>query len=329
MKGLVLLDAWLLLGAAAQCALILKARRFQYKDWFLPLFILLGMSLAWFLFIALCSDWKSSADAFPVGFCLGVVGAAVCVAEAAPPQLNPTALLSLTITFWAAYAGGAFSRAWLIPGAVMTVGTFLFAAGIFRRLIPARFLLQGWALAAAAALAADNIPARVASAVWDYRKEELAPGLPPAEILLTGAQFFLFALLLGGLIMIFDPETWRAWYPTGRGDDERPGWIAAIVLVAQGAVLFWARRAGGAAQSQLLALATFAAVAHGAMTGADAAGVTPHPMADQYDRLVLTPGEEAFVDGARAAAVGFVKRRKVALALAFAAYAVLLYFGRS
>lgn len=254
--------------------------------------------------------------------------AGVFVAEAAPPLLNPAALLSLTVTFWAAYASGAFARAWLAPGALMTAGTVLFALGKFRKSVPARFLLQFWGLAAATALAADNIPARVASTVWDYRKEELASSLPPGEVLMTGAQFFIFALMFGGLAMMFDPETRRAWSPRGRDGDERPRWPAMVALTAQGAVLYWARRAGGAVQSQLLALSTFAALAHGAMTGGDAVGLEPRVPPPSKDHLVLTTGEKAFVSWARSAAADFVRRRKVELALGAAAIAVLLYYGR-
>jgi hypothetical protein len=323
---LVRFDAILLAGAALQCALVLASRRFRPQDWFLPLFVLVGGSLAFFGFLRICSpDISEIADSFIVGFAMSIVVSSLFVAEAAPPRLSPTALLSLTITFWAAYWVGNMSHAWLVPALAMTLVTVLFAAGFWSAFTPARLLLQAWSLMLAAALSADGVPARVAAMLKDWRHEELAPTLPTVEVLMAGAQFFLLAQMACGLILLYDEKTWSAWAPSGR--DERPRPAAVVALLVQGSVFLWMRHAGENSGG-LLALATFGALAHGAMSGDDAASAAPRPVIDPQSGLTLTPQERRVVDDVLADARDFAFRNRVVLGMSAAAFAALLLYSR-
>jgi hypothetical protein len=272
---LVRFDALLLTGAALQCSLVLASRRFRPRNWFLPLLILIGGSAGFLGFLRLVSpDISTIADAAIVGFGMALIATGLLVAESAPPRLTPAALLSLTITFWAAYKMGGMSSGWLIPALAMTAVTVLFAAGVWSRSMPMRLFLQAWSLILAAGLSADGVPARVAAMLKHYNKEEIAPSLASIEVVIAGAQFFLLAQMAMGLVLLFDNKTWIAWTPTGR--DERPRPAAVVALLLQGSVFIWMRRAGDD-PGGLIALATFAALAHGAMSGADAAGAAPRP----------------------------------------------------
>lgn len=316
--ALVRVDAWLLLGAVVQCALVLKARRFRPHDWIMPLFLLIGMSAGWFGFIILCSNVPSASEIFIIGFFFALTGSGLYVADCAPLRLSAATLLSLTITFWAVYLTGGLSRAWLYPALPMSAAAIWFAW--YPRMTPlqGRMVLQAWSLTAAAAIAAEGVPSRVADFLKDYRMAELAHTMAPGEVLLTGAQLFLFAQLAAGVVLLSDAATWRAWSPSER--DESPRWPVLIVLLGQGAVLVWARREGGEVQSRLIAVAVLAALAHGAMTGADA-GLEPRPMVDPKLELQLAPEDELFLENAARSALGFLARRKVPLALALAAAA--------
>jgi hypothetical protein len=337
MTPLMMVDAWLLLGAAAQCVLVLKARRFRSIDWLLPLFLLIGGSAGYFCFIVICSGPAGpsggfqigpAADTFVVGYGMALAGAATFVAAYAPLRLNATALLSLTLTFWAAYHAGGLSHDWFYPGLAMSAGALLFAAGRWRTSVPARMALQAWSLAAAAVVAADGVPARVAAVLKDYKKEETAHTLSPLEVLVTGAQFFLCAQMAVGLIlMVMDDETRAAWYPSSDAADDRPSWPAFAALAVQGAAFAWLRRSSGDVQGEGMALAVFAALAHGAMTGEDAKSAAPDIPKDQELELRLSPGESEFVAGAAAGVRGFVVRQKAVLALVLA-LTVALAFAR-
>ncbi|MFI5346664.1 MAG: hypothetical protein ACHQ51_09855 [Elusimicrobiota bacterium] len=265
--AMVRVDAWLLLGAVVQCVLVLRARRFQLPDWFLPLLILIGGSAFWFGFIIICSTVPDAANSFIIGFFMAMIVSGAYISGTAPPRLKAAALLSFTVTFWAIYMNGGLSRSWLYPAVVMTAASLWFAS--FPRATPliARMALQTWCLSVATAAAADGVPSNVSKVLQDYRVEELAHTLPPIEVLITGAQFFLFSLLGAGVVMLVIPETWEAWYPSRR--DERPRLAALAAVMVQGAVLIWARGHGAEVQGQLVSLSVLAALAHGAMSGGE------------------------------------------------------------
>jgi hypothetical protein len=321
---LIRFDALILTGAAVQCALVLASRRFRPRDWFLPLFILIGGSAGFLGFLRLISpDISTIADAAIVGFGMALTASSLCVAESAPPRLSPAALLSLTITFWAAYQAGGMSSGWLIPALAMTVFTVLFAAGLWSSSMPMRMFLQSWSLLLAAGLSADGVPARVAAMLKHYNKEEIAPSLATVEVLIAGAQFFLLAQMATGLILVFDRKTWSAWEPSGR--DERPRPAAVVGLLVQAALFVWLRRAGDD-PGGLVALATFAALAHGAMSGADAAGAAPRPAIDLENELELSPQEQRMLRAMFADARGFLVRNRLVLGLTAAAFAALAHY---
>jgi hypothetical protein len=320
---LIRIDELLLAGATVQCALVLASRRFRPKDWILPLFILVGGSAGSFGFLRLASpDLSAIADGAIIFYAMALMGCGLFVADYAPSSLNPTALLSLTITFWAVLLMGNLSRLWLLLLLPMTVVAVLFAVGYWSRSMGGRLLLQAWSLILAVILSADGVPARVATVLRSYRKEELAPSLTAFEIVVAGAQFFLLAQMAAGLAVLIDVDTWSAWDTPGR--DERPRAAAVVGLVLQGAVFFWLRRSAGELQGDLLALATFAALAHGGMTGGDASNAIASPP-DPVE-LVLSPEEQNIFADAR----DFLVRHRIALSLAAAAaVAALVFFTRS
>jgi hypothetical protein len=275
MPPLILVDVWLLLGAVIQLCLVLRARNFLPRDWLVPLLALLGGSIGWFFFIRICSqDFGPAADAFIIGYGMALSFGAIYVSAFAPMRLNSATLLSLTISFWAVYWSGGVEHKWLYPAIAMTAAALAFAAGRGRGSLPFRAALQIWSLTAAALVAYDGIPSRVATVLKDYRKEETAHTLGPLEVLVTGAQFFLFAQMGTALILLMYDETWTGWLPA-KGFDESLGWPALAALVVQGAAFILLRKSGGDSQSQFMSLALFAALAHGAMTGPDAKSSPP------------------------------------------------------
>lgn len=281
MTPLIIVDAWLLLGALVQLALVLRARNFLARDWIVPLLALLGGTVGWFFFIALCSGnqgFGPAADCFVIGFSMALGFSAIYVSAFAPLRLNPATLISLTLSFWAVYWTGGVDHKWFYPGLAMTASAIAFAAGPVRGLLPFRAALQIWTLAAAALVAYDGIPSRVAEVLKDYRRAETAGTLGPIEVLVTGAQYFLFTQMGVGLILLMFPETWSGWLPK-QGEDESLRWPAVAALVVQAAAFILLRKSGGQVQSDVMALAVFAALAHGAMTGPDAH--SGHPRVDK------------------------------------------------
>jgi hypothetical protein len=274
----MLVDAGLLLGAVIQLLAVLRARNFYLRDWLLPLIALLGGTFGWFFFIRLVSGTQGfgpAADGFIIGFGGSVCLGAIYVSAFAPMRLNPTTLISLTISFWAVYWSGAVIRAWAIPAAAMTFAALVFAAGGGRRVVLLRAALQVWCLSAAALVAWNSIPSSVGKVIGDYRAEELAHTLNAVEVLVTGAQAFLFAQMGSALILLLFEETWSGWLPKS-GEDDTIRWPAMAALVVQAGAFILLRRSGDAAQSHAAALAVFAALAHGAMTGPDAESSHPH-----------------------------------------------------
>ncbi|HXT01434.1 MAG TPA: hypothetical protein VN915_12210 [Elusimicrobiota bacterium] len=282
MPDLVLVDAWLLLGAVVQLALVLRARNFYPRDWILPLLGLLGGSLGWFGFLYLCSNAFGpvgpgvgpAANGFVVGFGMALAGSAIYVSAFAPMRLNPATLLSLTISFWAVYWTGGVPSRWLWAAVPMSAAALVFIAGGGRGFLTFRAVLQIWSLAAAALVAWDAIPAGVGSVLGDYRVEELAHTLGPVEVLVTGAQTFLFAQMAVGLVLLVNSETWTGWLPEKAEHDDL-SWPVIAALIVQAGAFVWLRKSGAGVQSQFMAVAIFAALAHGAMTGPDAKGARP------------------------------------------------------
>jgi hypothetical protein len=277
MSDLVRVDLWLLLGAFVQLALVLRARNFYAKDWIAPVLGLVGGSLGWFGFIYLCSNafgavgqgTGPAAEVFAIGFGGGLIGAALYVSAFAPMRLNSPTLLSLTLSFWAVYASGGAERKWLWVAVPMSVAAAVFVAGGGRRAVAFRAALQVWSLAAAALVAWDAIPHSVGQVFSDWRIAELAGGLSLVEVLVAGAQGFLFAQMAVGLVMLVNADTWTAWLPENAEHDDLR-WPAIAALIVQAAAFVWLRKSGGDAHGQFMAVALFAALAHGAMTGPDA-----------------------------------------------------------
>ncbi len=329
-------DECLLAGATVQCALVLKGRRFQLHDWIVPLFVLVAGSLGWFGFITLCSTPNDAAGVFVIGFALALTGASVFVSEAAPLRVNATTLLSLTLTFWAASRVDGSRPGWFFAAVVMSALAAAYALGPWKAPALVRFALYAWALVAAASLAAAAIPAQVTAVIGDYRHDELAPLLNGFEVLVAGAQLFLLCQLSVGLLLMAVPaQTETDWlssrlitsYAAGAG----PRWTAILAILAQAAALAWAGRAGGQLKGDVLALSVLAALAHGAMTGDDAAGAAP--VVDPAIELELSPEENEFFRNARDSAAGFFLRWRwviistVAAALIYGVYTPVLRGG--
>lgn len=322
-------DAWMLLGAVLQCALVLRARRFEAHDWILPLFLLIGGSAFWFGFIVLASNVPESAKMFFIGFGFALTASGVYISGTAPQRLKPAALLSLTMTFWAVYLSGALPRTWLIPGVLMSLASLWFAAYPQGTPLGARFALQAWALSAACAAAVAGIPTHASSVIQDYRIEELAHTLTAAEMLVLGAQGFLFFLLGTGIILLADPETWDAWYPSRRDRGLSLGGTAALAV--QGGALLWAGRRGGEIQSQLLALSVLGALAHGAMSGGDDEDDEPPLNVDNSDfDTHLDPRDKELLRRVLRAALDYLFRRWLyLLTIAVAAAGAFLLIRRN
>ena len=298
MSSILALDAWLLFGAVAQCALILRARRFDGVDWVAPLALLILMPTAWFVFIWICSTTGDAADLFFIGLAFGVTAAAFCVITAAPPRLNATALLSLNVTFWASYHMRGSRPEWFRAAILMSSLSVLFAVGPWKAPVPARVALYAWSLVAAATILAYGASTKVSYALFDYH-HIFPAGLSLAEAVITGAQCLLFMQFLIGLILFLPISTaGSGWKYADRmidsyDADARLGWPALAVLLAQTAALAWAQRAGGEIQSEFLSLAPVAALAHGAMSGEDAGGATPPPEPGLV--ISLTPDERYYL----------------------------------
>ena len=280
MTSILAVDVWVTIGALVQCALILRARGFDYRDRVVPLAALLLIPAFWFGFITICSTTADAAEAYLIGLIFGLTISGVWVISEAPPRLTATSLLSLTVTFWAAvHLPNGWRPDWFYPAVFMSAVGIVFAVGGWTPPVLVRAALYAWSLAAASAIIASGVSTKVAYALTDYH-HTVPAGLNVAEALLTGAQYFLFMQLLTGLILFLPiskddsglkyADRLVASYDAGA----RLRWTGVAVLLGQAAALYWASRAGGEVQSEFVSLATVAALAHGAMTGEDA-GVSP------------------------------------------------------
>jgi hypothetical protein len=276
--SLLAVDVWVTIGALVQCALILRARGFDYRDRVVPLAALLLIPAAWFGFITLCGSTADAAESYLIGLAFGLTISGACVISEAPPRLTATSLLSLTVTFWAVYRPQ-YRPDWFYAAVFMSLVAALVAVAGWNPPGLVRAAIYAWSLAAAAAIIAGGVSTKVAYALTDYH-HTVPAGLNIAETLLTGAQYFLFMQLLTGLILFLPisekehglkyADRLVAGYDAGA----RLRWTGVAVLLGQAAALYWARRAGGEIQSEFVSLATVAALAHGAMTGEDA-GAAP------------------------------------------------------
>ena len=205
MTSILALDVWLTIGALVQCALILRARGFDYRDRVVPLAALLLIPACWFGFITLCGSTADAAECYLIGLAFGLTISGVWVISEAPPRLTATSLLSLTVTFWAAYRPQ-YRPDWFYAAAFMSFVAALVAVGGWNPPAPLRGALYAWSLAAAAAIIASGVSTKVAHALLDYQ-HAMPAGLNVAEALLTGAQYFLFMQLLTGLILFLPSAT--------------------------------------------------------------------------------------------------------------------------
>ncbi|MFI5361528.1 MAG: hypothetical protein ACHQ49_06120 [Elusimicrobiota bacterium] len=313
MNTVLALDFWVLFGAVAQCAMVLYSRRFRAHDWILPLILLVGGPAAFFGYITICSNSLEAAKIILIGFLFGLGGAALFVAEAAPARLNATALLSLTVTFWIVCAPLGSLPGWLWGAVPMSLIVAAYCAGPWKPPVPARLALYAWALAAAIVVAAAALPARTEGLLMEPERSAAA-GFAPFEAVVVGAQFFLIFQLGVGLYLMLGLEKrmgdWNyADIVVARYDvDSRLSWSGFAALLGQAAALAWARRRGGEMNSQLVGLAAVAALAHAAMTGADAKGAEARPVGTPLPEP--DPEDKALLAAAWTSALGFLNRQR-------------------
>jgi hypothetical protein len=326
MKSALELDVWLLTGAVVQCVLILRSRRFKPHDWIVPLGILLAAPAAIFVYFTTFSTVQDAAKAFILGLGIGLTGAAAYVMEAAPARLNTTALLSLTVTFWAACDAGRPRPDWFLAAVMMSAAVALFALAPWRPPKAVRLALYVWSFAAAAAVVANGIPARAAHAVINASTAFPSP-VTPLEAALTGAQYLLFMQLAVGMALILPvgvDKKGRSYADrliASYDADSRLSWAGLAVILGQAAALVWARREGGEIQSRMTGLAVFTALAHGAMNGGDAAYAAPE--LDPQMKLRVSAEDRRVLGLARDSALAFLARRRWFIGLSLAATAIL------
>lgn len=292
MTSALAVDFLVLLGAAAQCTLVLRARRFAAADRNTALGLLCGLPVAFLGFMGVIRRADSTVGLGFIGLGLGGIGAGYYMMMKAPARVTAAGLVSLTATFWVAFYPGAPFPGWFIPAASMSVYSVIYAFGPWEQPPVARLLLYLWFLLAAAAIAASGLSSEAVYALILRAGDSVNP-LSIGEAALTGAQgFLLVQFVIGLFLMLADDEQRRREKFANRvvasfDPGGRLGWRAAVMILAQAAVLAYARREGAAAQSELLSLAALAALAHGAMTGDDADGAEPRPEPAPVERKFL------------------------------------------
>lgn len=252
-------NGWLTAGIAAQCLLVLASRRLPAREWK----VTAGL-IAASLSVAFCGA--------PVLVPLVAAGATgFYLMGRAPARVGTAAVMSLTLTFWAERQGA--YTAW--TAAALFLSVLAFGFGVSRRSPPraARLLLHLWYLSASAALLYGGLPDgffEAALGEWSSASR--------VSILLTGAQFLLFAHALSGVLLLlpwYGPRGWKdAWARSSayadslvRGFDGAPlksRWTL-VLIAAQAVLLYGARRADPAQGGELARLLTLVALAHGAM----------------------------------------------------------------
>jgi hypothetical protein len=260
-------------GALVQCMLILKARRFPPSDWAYVLLLMLVPPTGWFFFIRICSTWNDAFDALIVGLMIGMALAGWFLLEQAPARMTSTAVVSLTVTFWAALWPHRFYAVWVCPALAMSAAVLALTFGPWTPPRPARLLLYAWSMFAAAAIAAESvhwskimIDENLLSQYSEFR-------LAPIEAALMGAQFFVFMELSMGLMFLLQ----------GRRDDDyaeslvssydaasRPSLIGIALVLLQTVVLVVLRRSGASLENAGISASMLVALSHGALTGEDA-----------------------------------------------------------
>src|ERR1700692_3617571 len=108
--------ACLIVGALAQCTLVLRARGFPPSSWAVSLGALVLCPLAAYGFFRLMTGHEEAAGFALMGFILGAITAGLALMDA-PPRVSSLGLLSLTVTFWAACWPGGSRPGWFFPAA--------------------------------------------------------------------------------------------------------------------------------------------------------------------------------------------------------------------
>lgn len=279
MTSVLAVDVWVLIGAFVQCALVLRARRFPADGWVPALGLLCVLPLMFLAFMGFAPRKESGVGLGFIGLGLGLLCAGFYVMIRAPARVTSAGLVSLSATFWLALQPPAFAGWWLLVPAAMSVLSVVYAFGPWRASDGARLLLYLWFLSAAAAVALSGLSGDALYALI-LRGGDSVNAVPLGEAALTGAQAFLLVQFLMGLFLLLGDDTkdrrekFAARVLDGCVSEERLGWRAAVAILTQAAILFYARRAGATAQNDLIGLAALGALAHGAMTGDVAAART-------------------------------------------------------
>lgn len=267
-------------GAIVQCGVILAVRRFSPIECAVVFLCLLVPPAGWFLFIRICSTWSDAADNLFLGLLVGMLAAGWCLMDQAPVSMTATAIVSLTVTFWAAMWPFNLYSVWIYPALAMSLVVFTLTFGPWTPPRRARLLLYTWSMVAAAAIAAASVHwwAILIDANWLEQHPELR--LAPAAAVLMGAQFFVFAELVAGmafLLPFYDFRRVDADYAdrliSSYEADSRPSALGITLILLQTAVLLALRRWGASMETAGLSAAMLAAISHGTLSGEDAGAV--------------------------------------------------------
>jgi hypothetical protein len=281
MMSPMMVNVWITLGAAFQCLLIMWARRLPLDHWKAVLVTALGVP-AFMVFWVTFTGGRGSgfAGLVPV---YGVLGAALALLILAPPRVSAAAVLSISVTFWAAYWPEApRTPLWLFFAGPLTFVALVYASSSF---VPGRFarlVLYVWYIVAAAALARVGLARRDLGIAFS----DAAVRSDPLHLAMMGAQVLLFMSAAISLILLLpitaDVPRKKAARATripfgelpfgelliaGFDAANKPGWRGLVVIAAQALALGALRRSEPSMQSEAIRMAAFAAMAHGAMSG--------------------------------------------------------------
>jgi hypothetical protein len=268
-------DALVLLGAALQLGLVLRARRFAAGDAARALGLFAAVPSVLF---ALLLAGPRSPDSVGLGFVgvgVGLLCAGWFVTRHAPARVTSAGLVSLSVSFWIALAPEIPFGVWWLLAAAATALALACAFGPWRAPKSAVLVLYFWFLFAAGALAVTGISGEALYALV-LRPGEFGNPVPPAAALLTGAQACLLLQFVCGLYLLLlddekDPGKRFASQVARKSVSlERLNARAVGVIVLQAAALLYVRSRGAEAESSFAGLAALGALAHGAMSGEEA-----------------------------------------------------------
>ena len=288
----IAINFWLTLGAFLQVAAILWARRAPYAKWKAPLFVAGVVPLC---AIAVVDSVSGPAITSGLAFFGPLAGAFLsswALMTFCPPRISAAGVLSLSVTFWAAFwPGSGPLPVWAAYAALPTLVALVYAVSPWPPPFVLRLWMYLWFMAAAAALASIGLERNLLGAGLDSFP------VPAARlaVVLTGAQFLLLMHAAVGVMMLVttpgEKETWpdalergaafSAKIMRGFDSEHRPGWVGGLIVVAAQALALGAlKRSGPGLQTETIRLAAFAAMAHGAMSG----GPAPKPRAPVLGR---------------------------------------------